>query len=92
MSLYNVFVVENGTEQDSKRRRGCKYVSDMDNLKCETHDFGINGAVLIVEECLCDTEQCNRELPYIPTSTVETTTDKGIQDMVFLFEIKHDVI
>ena len=68
--IQSTFAVENGTEQDSKWRRGCKNVSEPEDMKCETHDFGINGKVVIVEECVCDTDQCNRQLPYIPIKCV----------------------
>ena len=75
-------LVENGTEHPSdtsKWRRGCKYESVV-NYGCRQHDFGINGKVLIVDECVCDSDECNREMGPIETSTPKTTTNKGISN------------
>ena len=80
MSDLSTFVVENGTEQPSKWRRACKYESVV-NQGCSQHDFGINGKVIVVDECICDTDECNKEMGPIETSTPETTTNKGIVDM-----------
>ena len=46
-------------------------------IGCSEHKFGESGEV--VDECICDTELCNKEMGPIPetTTTSPTTTTEG---------------
>ena len=67
--------VENGTE--IKYRRSCIYRS-VKNMGCYQKDEYLNGKPMIVDECICDTTECNRKMGVIETSSKSSeTTTKG---------------
>ena len=59
--------------------RGCKL--DLDRVfGCSQHPFTHYNQTFTVDECVCDTPLCNKELGPIPETTTtakETTTIKG---------------
>ena len=66
-------------------RRDCKYASVV-TYGCKQHDFGIDGKVIQVAECVCDGDECNREMgPMESTSTAQTTTNKGTSNFLQSF-------
>ena len=67
--------VDNGTE--IKYRRSCHYAS-VKNFGCYQKDEYLNGKSMIVDECICDTVECNRRMGPIETSSKSPeTTTKG---------------
>ena len=60
--------------------RGCK-VNINHTIGCSQHKFLHHDVEYLVDECVCDTELCNKDMDPIPetTSTPKiTTTSKGI--------------
>ena len=59
--------------------RGCKL--DLDKVMgCSQHDFTHDGQTYVVDECVCDTPLCNKEMQPIPETTTKLnpeTTTKG---------------
>lgn len=54
-------------------------------MGCTEHKY--HGSDIVVDECMCDTSLCNREMGPIPTSTSPTTittTHQGPIPVVFL--------
>ena len=78
--------------ETTKWRRDCKYANaSVVKYGCTQHDFGINGKTIQVDECVCDTDECNRVMgPIDTTSTAPTTTHKGIP--VFFFKCEFQMI
>ena len=76
--LYKFFVVPEEGEEP-KWVRDCKH--DIDNtLGCSQHKWMHDGHETLVDECVCNTDLCNREMQPIPdttSTTPTTTTDKG---------------
>ena len=63
-----------GTESNDTNtirwRRDCR-PKDGDSMGCTEHKY--HGSDIVVDECMCDTSLCNREMGPIPTSTSPTT-------------------
>ena len=63
-----------GTESNDTNtirwRRDCG-PKDGNSMGCTEHKY--HGSDIIVDECMCDTSLCNREMGPIPTSTLPTT-------------------
>ena len=57
-------------------RRNCK-IKGTRTIGCERHN--LDGSGRLVDECICDTDLCNRDMGPIPdvTSTTVSTTTEG---------------
>ena len=53
--------------------RSCK-AKHNDQLLCTEHKSMFNDHEVIKDECLCDTDECNRDIGPIVTPTTSTTT------------------
>ena len=80
-----------GTESNDTNtirwRRDCR-PKDGDSMGCTEHKY--HGSEIVVDECMCDTSLCNREMGPIPTSTSPTTittTHQGPIPIVFFVYI-----
>ena len=75
MKTYLLYLVATDGSPE-KWRRNCKVVKSSTIFGCSQHDFGVNGNVIVVDECVCDTDLCNKIMGPIPetTSTTQTTT------------------
>ena len=61
--------------------RGCKM---RDSIGCSEHKWLHHDHEYLVDECVCDTELCNKDMQPIPSSTtVKTSTPSG--NTFFLF-------
>ena len=70
-------IVENGTESSPKYRRSCYYTSFV-NIGCSQRDEYLNGKAMVVDVCICDTDECNRNMGPIESSTKSPeTSTKG---------------
>ena len=68
-------LVESGTTR--KYRRSCTYASFV-NQGCTEKNEYLNGKEMKVDECICDKDECNRNMGEIETSsTIPETTTKG---------------
>ena len=55
--------------------RGCKM---RDSIGCSEHKWLHHDHEYLVDECVCDTELCNKDMQPIPSSTtVKSTTPSG---------------
>ena len=62
---------------DERWWRGCKPNLDH-TIGCSEHQFPHHDHEYTVDECVCDTELCNKEMGPLPTSTTsKTTTPSG---------------
>ena len=62
---------------DEHYRRGCKTLHD-ETLGCSEHKWSHDGEEMDVDECICDSDLCNKDMgPIETTSTEKTTTPEG---------------
>ena len=76
LSLF-ILGTESNDTNTMRWRRDCR-PKDGDSMGCTEHKY--HGSEIVVDECLCDTSLCNREMGPIPTSTSPTaitTTHQG---------------
>ena len=73
-------------EEPEKWRRDCKYTSVV-NLGCHQHELGLYGKTIVVDECICNIDECNRQMGPIETTShsPETTTKGNLNALLFFY-------
>ena len=75
--LHQFHILVHEDEKEDHWWRGCK--SDPDKtIGCTQHPFTHEGHEFVVDECVCDTPDCNEKMGDVTTSsTAKTTTPEG---------------
>ena len=57
-------------------------------MGCSQHDFTHDGQKYIVDECVCDTALCNKDMQPIPETTTKLTPETTTKGEKITFDIQ----